>query len=92
MAPFERTLGQAIADLESQASSSGRADQVDWVRNYGRPASRLRNEVIHAVTFTAVDGKQAIGKVEQTEATRFLAPELRAVTLALLEASMRLPV
>ena len=89
--PFERTLGGAIADLERLATSKGRADQVDWVRDFGRPANRLRNEVIHAVTFTASDGKQAIGTVDRTAPVRFLLPELRAVTLALIEASMKLP-
>ncbi|WP_322083905.1 hypothetical protein [Burkholderia sp. BCC1972] len=91
MAPFELTLGRAIAGLEKLAKSNGRADQVDWVRDFGRPASRLRNAVIHAVTFTAPDDKQAIGTVDGTPPGRFLAPELRAVTLALIGASMNLP-
>jgi hypothetical protein len=91
MAPFELTLGQAIADLEKLGKNNGRADQVDWVRDFGRPASRLRNAVIHAVTFTAPDGKQAIGTVDNSLPGRFLAPELRSVTLALIEASMKLP-
>ncbi|QYD72957.1 hypothetical protein KZJ38_25085 [Paraburkholderia edwinii] len=91
MAPFELTLGQAIADLEKLAKNNDRADQADWVRDFGRPASRLRNAVIHAVTFTAPDGKQAIGTVDRTPPGRFLVPDLRAVTLALIEASMKLP-
>lgn len=91
MDPFELTLGQAIADLEKHAKSNGRTDQVDWVRDFGRPASRLRNAVIHAVTFTATDDKQAIGTVDGSPPGRFLAPDLRAVTLALIEASMKLP-
>jgi hypothetical protein len=91
MAPFERTLGGAIADLERLATSNGCTDQADWVRNVGRPASHLRNAVIHAVTFTAPDGKQAIGTVDRTAPGRFLVPDLRAVTLALIEASMKLP-
>lgn len=91
MAPFGLTLGRAIGDLEELAKSNGRADQVDWVRDFGRPASRLRNAVIHAVTFTAPDGKQAIQTADRTPPGRFLASDLRAVTLALIEASMKLP-
>src|SRR5690606_7947639 len=59
MAPFELTLGRAIADLEQLATQNGRADQTDWVRDFGRPACRRRNAVIHAVTYTALDRKQA---------------------------------
>lgn len=91
MAPFELTLGRAIADLERLASSNGRVDQVAWVHNVGRPASHRRNAVIHAVTFTAPDGKQAIGTVDSTAPGRFLGADLRAVTLVLIEASMKLP-
>lgn len=91
MEPFHLTLGRAIADLEKLAAKNGRADQVAWVQDFGRPASRLRNAVIHAVTFTAPDGKQAIGPVDRRAPGRFLLPDLRAVTLALIEASMKLP-
>ena len=91
MEPFDRTLGGAIADLERLATKNGRADQLDWVRDFGRPTSRLRNAVIHAVTFTSPDGKQAIGTVDGSAPGRFLLPDLRAVTLALIEASMKLP-
>lgn len=91
IAPFELTLGRAIADLEKLAKSSQRTDQVDWVLSIGRPASRLRNAVIHAVTFTASDGKQAIGTVDHSAPGRFLVADLRAVTLSLIEASMKLP-
>lgn len=91
MAPFELTLGQAIADLERLAQKNGRADQVDWIRHVGRPANRLRNVVIHAVTFTAPDGKQAIGTVDKSPPGRFLVADLRSVTLALIEAHMKLP-
>ena len=90
-APFEKTLGGAIADLEKLATAAGRADQVDWVVNTGRPASRKRNAVIHAVTYTADDGKQALGTVDHSDPGRFLAPELQDVTRALIDASRALP-
>ncbi|HEX8511309.1 MAG TPA: hypothetical protein VF635_17660 [Propionibacteriaceae bacterium] len=90
--PFTLTLGQAVSRLEEAAKLAGRADQVDWVSNLGRPAVRLRNTVVHAVTYTAVDGKQAIGTVDHGPPGRFLVDELRQVTLHLIHASMTLPV
>lgn len=89
-APFECTLGQAIGELEGLANTAKRPDQAAWVRQFGRPASRRRNTVIHAITFTAEDGRQAIGTVDHSHPGRFLVPELRAVTLALIHASMML--
>jgi hypothetical protein len=90
-APFEKTLGGAIADLEKLATAAGRQDQVDWVLQIGRPASKRRNSVIHAVTFTAGDGKQALGTVDGSSPGRFLVPELQGVTGALIDASRTLP-
>ncbi|XKH54837.1 hypothetical protein LG284_07700 [Citricoccus nitrophenolicus] len=89
--PFARTLGQAVSGLESRASSAGRADQVDWVKTVGRPAVKMRNDVTHAVTYTATDGRQAIGTVDHSAPGRFLRQELRQVTLHLIHASMTLP-
>jgi hypothetical protein len=90
-APFRLTLGQAIGELHDLASAAGREDQATWAEQVGRPAAKLRNGVIHAVTFTATDGKQALGTMDHSPPGRFLEPELRGVTLALIEASMRLP-
>ena len=89
--PFEATLGRAIAELERLAHGSSRADQVDWVQFSGRPASRSRNAVIHAITYTAEDGRQAIGTVDHSAPGRLLRSELRQVTRELIEASMTLP-
>lgn len=91
MAPFGRTLGQAIGELNQLAKNNGRADQCEWVENVGKPARDRRNAVIHAVAFTASDQKQAIQTSDGAPPGRFLAPDLRAVTLALIEASMKLP-
>jgi hypothetical protein len=90
-APFELTLGQAIADLQKLAGAATRGDQVEWVLQIGRPAAKQRNAVIHAVTFTAPDGKQALGTMDHSAPGRFLAADLRQVTLSLIEASMALP-
>ena len=89
--PFEATLGQAIAELEMLARARDRPDQLTWVSQTGRSASRRRNAVIHAVTFTAQDGKQAIGTLDHSPPDRFLASDLRDVTRALIAASMTLP-
>lgn len=90
--PFKRTLGQAISDLDELAVHAGRTDLTTWVSQIGRPASQRRNAVIHAVTFTAEDGRQALGTVDHSTPGRFLAPEIREVTLSLINASMTLPV
>lgn len=89
--PFTRTLGQAVTALEQLARAAGRADQVDWVASVGRPAVKRRNAVVHAVTYTASDGRQAIGTVDHSAPRRFLAPDLRQVTLHLIHSSMTLP-
>lgn len=91
MAPFGLSLGQAIAELHQLAKNSGRVDQCAWVDDIGKPAKDRRNAVIHAVTFTAPDDMQAIQTSDGTPPGRFLASDLRAVTLALIEASMKLP-
>jgi hypothetical protein len=89
--PFEKTLGQAVSLLEDRARAASRPDQLDWVTDIGRPAVKKRNLVTHAVTFTAEDGKQAIGTVDHSAPGRFLRAELREVTLHLIHASMTLP-
>jgi DNA polymerase III epsilon subunit-like protein len=90
-APFTKTLGQAVTTLEQLARSAGRTDQLDWVALVGRQSVKRRNAVIHAVTYTASDGKQAMGTVDHSRPGRFLAPDLREVTLHLIHASMTLP-
>ncbi len=64
----------------------------DWVSNVGRPAVRMRNTVVHAVTYTAANGQQAIGTVDDGPSGRFLVDGLRQVILRLIHASMTLPV
>lgn len=89
--PFEMTLGQAVSNLEQSAKAAGRGDQGNWVADVGRPAVKMRNAVVHAVTFTADDGQQALGTVDHTPPGRFLVDDLRQVTLHLIHASMTLP-
>ncbi|PPI19058.1 hypothetical protein C5D34_12130 [Rathayibacter sp. AY1B1] len=89
--PFTKTLGQAISQLETLARLARRTDQLDWITDVGRPAKDKRNAVIHAVTYTATDGRQAITTSDGSAPGRFLNPELRAVTLELIEAHTDLP-
>ncbi|KQQ18760.1 hypothetical protein ASF48_17740 [Rathayibacter sp. Leaf299] len=89
--PFETTLGGAIKKLERLATSAGRTDQLDWATNIGWPATLNRNAVIHAIVVTADDGRQALTTQDHSAPGRFLVPELRAVVLDLIDASMKLP-
>lgn len=89
--PFTKSLGQAVNALEHAARQAGRYDQVDWTATIGRPAVHRRNAVVHAVTYTAPDGRQAIGTVDHSAPGRFLRDDLREVSLHLIHASMTLP-
>jgi hypothetical protein len=89
--PFGWTLGDAVGRLEQRAQRLGLADVTDWVTNIGRPAVKRRNAVVHAVTYTARDSKQAIGTADHSPPGRFLNGELRQVSLSLIHASMTLP-
>lgn len=90
--PFSATLGQALGELKHLAAKDDRRPDivawVDWAMDY---AVRPRNKVIHTVTYTAEDGKQAIISLESGAQQRLRVPELRSVTAALIEASMKLP-
>lgn len=90
-APFKATPGQAISELERLAEREARSDQQAWISTSGRPALRRRNAVIHAVTYTANDGKQALGTVDHSRPRHFLTADLRNVTRDLIAASMTLP-
>lgn len=89
--PFSDTLGGAIAGLKSRAEKADRVDQLGWVQTFGEPARDMRNSVLHAVTYTAEDGVQAIRSSHGPSYSRFLVPDLRAVTLALINAHTTLP-
>lgn len=89
--PFTKTLGQAVKMLEVRAPQASRVDQVEWVTSNGRPAVRMRNRVVHAVTYTAPDGRQSIGTLDHWPSGRFLSDESLASTLHLVHASMTLP-
>lgn len=89
--PFGWTLGAAVSRLEQRAQGRGLVHVTEWVTNTGRPAVKRRNAVVHAVTYTALDSKQAIGTAEHSPPGRFLNEDLRQVSLALIHASMTLP-
>jgi hypothetical protein len=89
-APFKTTLGGAIKQLERLATAAGRTDQMQWITALGRPATARRNGVVHAITAT-VEDKQALITPDGSAPERFLVPELRDVTLALVKAHQGLP-
>lgn len=89
--PFGVTLGSAVSELETLARKVGRSDLIHWTTTSGRPAVARRNAVIHAVTYTADDGLQAIRTRDHSAPGRFRNPELREVTLELVAASSTLP-
>jgi hypothetical protein len=89
--PFDKDLGTALNELQTLAHNAKRGDQERWVEEYGKPVKELRNGVVHAVTFTAEDGSQAIMGTRKRGSERFQNPELREVTRRLIEASISLP-
>lgn len=93
---FAASLGGAIEALEHEAghlpSPAGPALLV-WCRDQGRPATARRNGVVHAVSYTADDGHQAIGgfPVGPDRPARYLEHELLDVAGRLAHASATLP-
>lgn len=94
-APFDRALGGAITDLKTRVMNHvvepERTALLEWILLIGRPAKDRRNEVVHAVTFTANGGVQAIGSVGGSPVERYLEPELLQVAGQLEDALARLP-
>lgn len=89
--PFHKTLGQAISELETKAIKLNASELVEWVNTYARPANELRNSVIHAVTYTAQDGVQALMTTAKHGGKRLSNPGLREISRFLIEASTRFP-
>ncbi|AFV89343.1 hypothetical protein PACID_15300 [Acidipropionibacterium acidipropionici ATCC 4875] len=93
--PFEATLGKAVRELEELSESAGRDDQVRWADEIGRPAAKMRDAVVHGVTFTAEDGKQAIratgSHIAAGRPARYSTADLRETVRHLIGASMSLP-
>jgi hypothetical protein len=94
-APFiDYTLGRAITELEQRARrlDPPRTEQVvTWCRTVGRPAKDARDQVMHAITYTDPDGRQALMTNDHAAPGRFLIPELQEVTGQLIHAAMTLP-
>jgi len=90
----EHTLGQAIAQLEQRARHlprRSRTEVTSWCRTVGRPAKTGRDQVLHAITYTDPDGRQALMTNDHSAPGRFLIPELQEVTAQLVHAAMTLP-
>ncbi|CAB0906047.1 hypothetical protein FRC0414_01368 [Corynebacterium diphtheriae] len=82
---------QAISELGTKAIKLNASELVEWVNTYARPANELRNSVIHAVTYTAQDGVQALMTTAKHGRKRLSNPGLREISRFLIEASTRFP-
>lgn len=89
--PFNQTLGGALKTLKNRALDKNHPEISEWVDSYGSPAKKHRNSVVHAITYTAEDGKQALMATERYGSKRLQNPELREVTRFLIEAAVRFP-
>lgn len=61
--PFDLTLGPAVTKLRNSANRLVPADRDalhDWATRHADPAVEARNGVLHAITYTADDGRQAL--------------------------------
>ena len=89
--PFKTTLGGAIKDLRKKALQKNRQDVVDWCDNCGTPAANSRNGLMHAVGYTAHDGKQAIRSEKPSQPKDFTIDDVLAIADELVEASVSRP-
>jgi len=92
--PFiDHTLGQAISQLEQRARRlppPARSEVITWCQTVGRLAKNARDQVMHAITYTDPDGRQALMTNDHSPPGRFLVPELRQVAGRLVHASTTL--
>lgn len=90
---WAKTLGTAISWLIESADKA--AAEVDrdalhaWADAHGRPAVERRNEVAHAISYTAEDGRQAL--CSRITSRRLLTSDLLEVAGLLGVASRELP-
>ncbi|MGJ4070016.1 hypothetical protein ACN4DJ_02605 [Corynebacterium macclintockiae] len=89
--PFNQTLGKALRTLKNRALNKNHPEIAEWVDSYGSPANKHRNSVVHAITYTAEDGKQALMTTERYGSKRLQNPELREITRFLMEAAACFP-
>ena len=91
--PFNDTLGTVIRKLVNDAASAGEpwaTEVADWAEQYGWPACKERDSIVHAVAHTAADGKQAIMRPRRHGGGRLLTPDLEHAAGHLTLASVRL--
>lgn len=94
-APFDDTLGGSRRQLADKARAIAmepdRSQLITWCTTTGEEAVEARNGVLHAVTFTADDGQQALGGTTPARPRRYLRTELLRVAGQLSVASRLLP-
>ncbi len=91
--PFDRTLGQAVADLAGAAALQGEpwaTELEDWRRLYGSPATQERNSISHSIGYSASDGKQSLRTTSRHRNQRITHKELRHAAGHLTLAAVRL--
>lgn len=93
--PFDIPLGAAIANLEKLAETRlaepDRSALLAWIGDEGKPATRQRNGVAHAISYTDPDGRQALRGSSPDRPSRYLEAELLEVVGVLAVASRNLP-
>jgi hypothetical protein len=92
--PFDLTLGMAVTKLENKVRAQPAGPERDallaWCADAARSAVNARDRVIHAVAYTAPDGKQALMDSEG-QRERFTADRLLEVAGQLAAASRTQP-
>lgn len=90
---WAKTLRKAISWLTESADKVAAEPDRDalheWADAHGRPAVERRNEVAHAITYTAEDGRQA--HRSRVTSRRLLTPEVLEVAGLLGVASREFP-
>lgn len=91
---FKLTLGRAVTALEQRASllvPEELSALAVWCQTVARPVVKARDKVVHAVAFTAEDGRQGLMTNDHSPPGRFLVPELLEVAGRLEQAWIDLP-
>lgn len=91
---FEGTLGAAVSRLQDAAqrvAEPHRTELIDWCEQVGRPAVKKRNGMMHAVSYTDTDGRQALRGSGPHRPGRYLEAELLTIAGELDLASLALP-
>ncbi|GAA3885162.1 hypothetical protein GCM10022243_57480 [Saccharothrix violaceirubra] len=93
-APFDLPLGHAVArlrDAAARVAEPARTDLLEWCDGPGARAASSRDGVLGSITFTAPDGRQALGSRLPGRPTRYGPADLLRVVGDLVYADTQLP-